>query len=902
MDTGQDDPAKGNKRPRQRRTPLPELAELTANLNRAFRDSQYETRTQLVNRTDLSPSEVSEMLSGTARRGPDAYRRLAEALGVAPKDINSWLAKVDERRERTAGLTSPVSLEAPVALLPPSVRGRTTLWAELRRRLTSPARRLLVLHGMGGSGKSTLALRLVSFAQDRGIPAWWVPALDEETVAAHLYELAAALGATTRELAAARATGNGPRLLWGLLDKLEGPWLLVLDGADRLPAKASGSVADGTGWIRPSARGLVVITSRDSNPHRWGTRANRRPVKPLGRDDAGQVLLDYAPEAGRAQEAQDLGERVGGVPLALHLIGSYLRTSFGAATTFTQYQAELERRTAAFLDQGGPTVPPAARTHAHLRQMITYTWELSLDALDERGMSDARTLLRLLSGFAPTPLPVDTLDPELLAGRIGGEPTTVSAKEVFTPGTPPSEDERDRLLAALADMGLIDVDRTSEGTRWLQMHSLVAEVSNLHLHKDSERAQSTALLVCRLLCDFDDHHQPSAPENWPLWAMLVPHVRHVLDNAPDSPEGKFIRIGLVWACEQAANYLNRSGDTAAARRLLEQASHLTDRPDAARTFRPLLNRRRAEYAADPQERVRLAGRAMREGLVTSEFPPEEWLRAAQMRAAGLLEVGSVARAAEEIDAYVKLAEQVLGARHRVTVDIRLTRANVWTTQDKHQAAVDELTALLHIVRQDPEAGEEDGIRINLAAALTSLGDFEVAEEHARAVIRARARRLGPDHPDTLRNRILLAGILRGQQRMDEALRESADALALARRRLPPGHETILSLHLSAAEALAWSGNLERAEEELAALEPAMNRLTVPAQLWMNYLKQVHLVRRWRREGMPSRDDLVAMGLGKQDPELQRALLAAVREHNATIVELNNRAGLKTPPIQTLDDH
>ncbi|MFE1315729.1 tetratricopeptide repeat protein [Streptomyces sp. NPDC058755] len=896
---------------RNRRTPLPELAELTANLKRAFQDSRYKTQTQLVRETDLAAGEVSEMLSGTARRGPEAYRRLAKELGIPRKIIDSWLTKVDERRERTAGVASPVSLEAPVGMLPPFVRGRLNLWAELRRRLEAPAGRLLVLHGMGGAGKSTLALRLTAFAQDRGIPAWWVPALDEETMAAHLYELAAALGANARELAAARASGTGPQLLWRLLDKLEGPWLLVFDGADDLPVMANGVVADGTGWIRASAHGLVLVTSRDSNPHRWGNRANRRPVKLLGRSDAAQMLIDYAPKAGSAQEAENLAERVGCVPLALHLIGSYLRTSFGAATTFAQYQAELERRTAAFLDQGGPGALPIDRSKAYLRQLIMHTWELSLNALDARGLPAARTLLRLLSGFAPTQLPISTLHPDLLTGRIGDESTAVSAREVFAPGTPPGEEERDRLLGALADMGLIDVGRTSEETHWLQVHSLVAEVSNLHLHKDPARAQSIALLVCRLLSDFDDHHKPSAPENWPLWAMLVPHVRHVLDHTPGTPGADLIRPGVIWACEQAANFLARSGDTAAAKRLLDEVSHLADGDDAiAQRFRPLLNRRRAEYTADPQERIRLSTRALRElatdavsqGQFAPEFSSEERARAGQMRVGGMLQAGSVARAAEEVEAYVALAEHALGTHHHVTVDLRLTRASVWSAQGKHQEAAEELTSLLDITRQHAEAGEQDRIRFNLAAALTSMGNFEEAERHVREVIEARATRLGADHPDTLGGQILLAGILRGRLQWDESLRESADALVLARRRLPSEHETVLSLRLSLAETLAWSGKLEQAAEELTALEPFMDRLKVPVHLWANHLKQVHLVERWLREGVPSYEDLVAMGTGKKrDSRLARAVLTAIREHNATIVDHNNRAGVATPPVQTLDD-
>ncbi|MEU3693162.1 NB-ARC domain-containing protein [Streptomyces narbonensis] len=413
-----------------KRTPLPELAEITSRLKAAFRASRFTSQMQLVRETDLAQGEVSEMLSGTARRGPDAYRRLAKPLGIPEKTIDAWLTEVDERRERTASISVPVSVEPPVGILSPYLRGRSKLWAEMRRRLTTPARRMLVLHGMGGSGKTALALRLADFAKDQGLRVWWVPALDEATMAAHLYEVAVSLGATTQDVARARAAGTGPQLLWRLLESLAEPWLLVFDRADELPATTHGAVADATGWIRASNRGLALVTTRDSNPNLWGNRANRRPVKPLDRADAAQVLLDHAPLAGSEQEAADLAERVGGLPLALHLIGSYLRMSAGATTTFTQYHAELDRRTAAFLDSSGPRGTHAGRDKAHLKQLIMHTWELSLDALGAQGLPATRPLLRLLAGFAPVPLPVNTLDPDLLEGQ---------AQDVFTPMDPPDE-------------------------------------------------------------------------------------------------------------------------------------------------------------------------------------------------------------------------------------------------------------------------------------------------------------------------------------------------------------------------------------------------------------------------------------------------------------------------------
>ncbi|MFD7278383.1 tetratricopeptide repeat protein [Streptomyces sp. NPDC059862] len=898
-------PSRGDGAGKGKRTPLPELAEITSRFKAAFRESRFDTQTQLVRETDLAQGEVSEMLSGTARRGPEAYRRLADALGIPRKTVDEWLTEVDERLERTATVAVPVSVEPPFGILPPHLRGRSKLWAEMRRRLTSPAARMLVLHGMGGSGKSALALELARFAKDRAFRVWWVPALDEDTMVAHLYEVAVSLGATTQDVARARAAGTGPHMLWRLLEGLDEPWLLVFDGADELPTTGNGAVADGTGWIRASGRGLVLVTTRDSNPHLWGNRANRRPVKALDRVDGAKVLLDHAPGAGSEEEAGDLAERVGGVPLALHLIGSYLRMSAGAATTFTQYHVELDRRSAEFLDIAGPRGARAGQDKASLRQLIMHTWELSLDALGAQGLPATRPLLRLLAGFAPIQLPVNALDPNLLQGRAGAEQTGQSAQEVFAPMDPPGEDERDRLLAALADMGLIDIGRTSANVRWLQLHALVAEVSNLHLKKDPERTRATTLLVHCLLYDYDEHHKPSEPENWPLWTMLVPHVRYLLDHAPKDLDDT-LRTSLVWACEQAANYLNRSGEPSAASRIVAQAKGMTEPKTSigksrqwSRTLskiqRANQDTRLAEYSRDPQERIRLATRALRQGISTPGFPPEYLIRSAQMRVAGLLGAGSVARAEREVDEYVELSESCLGPEHWNTVDLRFTRAAIWMQRGEMRKAADELRDLLNLTSQHPgEAGDEAAIRNNLAAALAELGCFPEAEAHAREALGARIQKFGNDHPETFRSRMVLSTILGLRGSPEEAVEELDDTLARARRQLESGHPIIRALRLSHAEALAWAGRLDEAAKELAELEPE----TAPFKESLMHLKVKHLVERWQREGIPPHEERVSR---KGDEELAGVLLSAIREENSRIVMKNTRAGIPTPPWETVPD-
>jgi len=113
-------------------------------------------------------------------------------------------------------------------------------------------------------------------------------------------------------------------------------------------------VKDGSGWLRPldTGRGLVVVTSRDGPEGDVGNVGPAAQGGVLDDDDAAQVLIDMRHKAGSRQDAAALAHRLGGLPLALRLAGSYLRESVNRpaafadpamAGTFAGYQALLER-------------------------------------------------------------------------------------------------------------------------------------------------------------------------------------------------------------------------------------------------------------------------------------------------------------------------------------------------------------------------------------------------------------------------------------------------------------------------------------------------------------------------------------------------------------------------------
>ena len=719
-----------------------------------------------------------------------------------------------------------VSIAPPFGRLDASrpMRGRDELLAELVSGAVTAGHdgddlaRVHVIHGLGGCGKTRLALQVAFCAQERGSEVWWISAAEPNGLITGMRTLGRRLGITEAEL----EHGDAADLLWRRLTARQEPWLLVLDNADD-PAVLAGpgsNVAEGRGWLRPfsSQYGTVLVTSRDGSTTSWGSWSWRHRLAVLPGNEAAAVIADYAGHAtslGTPEDARDLAERLGGLPLALKIAGSYLAESvaipaaFAAPGMIRSYRQYRDALDAGDLEAVFPA-PGGELTRDQMRGLIGRTWELSLASQ----IPEARGVLCLLATFADAPIPYE------LVLHV----STLAASPLLRNITGPRLWEA---LQALDAFGLIDVDPTP-AIGVVQLHPLVRDTTAKQLGAaDGEQAAYlylAAILLARVIAK--ETGLPEDPQTWPLWQLLAPHATYIFDRIESVTELRDdTAAGAAYAANMAARYQAARGFLAQAEAIqrgavafmtqvlgAEHPGTLSPRHELARMMaRGDSAAAEAEYRKVLAARVRVLGPEHPDTLTTRH-------EIARMMA----ERGDYAGAEAEYRDVLAVWVRVLGPEHPDTLTTRHEIARMMAERGDYAGAEAEYRDVLAVwVRVlGPEHPDTLTTRHEIARMMAERGDYAGAEAEYRDVLAAKMRVLGSDHPDSLVSQHNIAWTMAARGDHAGAEAEFRDVLAARLRVLGPDHP-------STRATVEWIYSLEYLTRVTRGV-PAASVASIPA--------------------------------------------------------------------------
>jgi tetratricopeptide (TPR) repeat protein len=729
-------------------------------------------------------------------------------------------ARAEDQARRDDAFYSAVAglpVAPPVGQLPTKVCGREALLTELRRQMSVRKGCVWVLAGMGGVGKSTVALAAAKSAIDKGWRVWWINAADGATLTGCIVEMLHQLNAPASVTEAVRSGApTAAERTWRFLSNVGAAKraLLIFDSADDpaiLAGSAAANPAAGTGWLRPAhGKMMVVVTTRYKDREAWGQAITFREMRPLSDEASAEVLADLDPlvadSSGR--EALELGRRLGGLPLALHLAGNYLRSPFAEVRSFADFRAALDGSPHAMMNHDDPG--------DQVRAALQQTWNLSLEALAEGGRPQSRQLLYLLCCYSPaTPIPLSLFHAQLLQCLLcpdhsgvaaGGEPLNYLPRRL-----------RDG-WQALSEVGLIDVVTRVSGsvsTTALSVHLLVADVNRSLLLSTAESdlppISQAAIGLLQIAANELDLRLPA---DWPAWRELAPHVAAVLGWLANHLDRGTL-VTLLGISDNTARAILRSGSIALADSLVNSevaaAGTLGDEHPAylaARCSQATMMRWQGNYAA--AEKLYDQVLAVQQQVLGDAHP--DTLRTRHNLAWGMAYQERYAEAELVHRQVLADRRRVLGDDHPDTLDTRLRLAQVIAKQDRYEEAERLYQELIIDQRRVLGSDHPDTLdaRHALAEVIAAQRKHEDAERLHRHVLADRQKLLGSEHPETLESGHALAEVIAAQSRHKEAELLHRQVLTDRQRLLGRDHPDTLQSQNSLSAVIAAQTDTKKA--------------------------------------------------------------------------------------------
>ena len=800
----------------------------------ALNDDPFNERQRLIP-FRIEPCAPAGMLNVTyvdlleERRQPDGAAlalRILRALGFANPQIE--------------GLPPPPQgvLSPRTRIVHPLIRGARADFAvreKLMARLANSMRGLAkpiaapinseyvvsAVAGMGGVGKTVLARKFAHRHADKYCGVWWVEAEKHGRLLAGLAELGAELSAAIKgkaqesEEQAARAT----------LDLIERanyakPFLLIYDNV--------GKPGDIEWWI-PRAGADVLITTRWTE---WGGVADQIDVGVFEREEAIDFLCQRAGRPSDHEEAGQLAEALGYLPLALDHAGSLCRS--GRRTSFKEYRETLGRQRLQWKPSKGAAFGDYPESvwgslSLALERVIAGDPIANIDACPE-----AKTVIGVAALMAPTPIPISLFSQH----RI-------------------SSFDFDAAIRALSGVSLLSVVENESGDATLTVHRLVQAVMRDKLGEDRSKDKILELAV-ELLCSIIPQ-QPSDFVTWKACKALAPHALEILKLARKLKKN-YLQIGII--AFNVAQYLQAVANYSQVESLLKQSLSILEKSSGAKhphtaavlyelarlyqtqgryaEVEPLLNRslailkkrvnKRHPYTStvlhqlaclyqeqgryDEAEPLLKRSLAMDEKTVGVDHPS---ISATLHELARLyLALGRYAEAEPLLKRSLEIKEKAFGRTHPSMSAALLITAVLYRVRGRYAEAENLLKQSLMI---DLETFDEEhpytSVTLHELAQLYQVqGRYAEARPLLERSLRIRLRMLGPDHPCIGQSLDLVALCELGVGNLVRAESAAIEALSHRKARLFSSNPEIAHSLWTLARVMIGQGRSKEAEDVL----------------------------------------------------------------------------------------
>ncbi|MFC7330219.1 FxSxx-COOH system tetratricopeptide repeat protein [Marinactinospora rubrisoli] len=709
----------------------------------------------------------------------------------------------------------------------PNFVGRAELLRQLDDRLSRGTTAVLPhsLQGMGGVGKTQLALEYVYRSRHKYELVWWVPADTTAQIQQSLIDLAVRLGldigggeAAVAVRAALEALRSG---------RPYANWLLVYDNA--------GEPTDLRNFLPVDGSGRVLVTSRESA---WRTGPDSAlEVNVFDRAESIELLRRRGPATLTEEEADQIAEKLGDLPLAIEQTAVWL---YETLMPVSEWLGVFEQKAADLLS--------SVRPSADYPHSVAATMNMSLDRLRDTNPA-ALQLLRVCAFLAPKPIPR-----RLFYGARNIEAPQELAEVLSDPI------KLGRALRAIDKYALVRMDHRTES---FQLHRLVQQTLKLPL---STEEQLDLEHSAHMLLANQDPGDPTAAQEWPRYAELLPHVRAAnVVNCYDDWSRQLVLNEITflahWGSYQEALELAEHAvrywrehlgpdhsqtlrAMLAYAHVLRQLGRFQDAYDQCSDALDILTATRGpddEETLDARSKftwdLRNIGelqRALEVGREVYEkyqrlFGPDDLLTvgAAHLHAVGLRHTGYFLRALEiDSDVYRQRSE-MLGAEHPFTLGSRHARAIDLMEAGRYRDAMAEMEEIDQLIART--AAENSPGRLAALRTLSTLrrrnGMPQEALRLSESAWRMSLERNGPDAHDTVCSAACHALSLRAVDDMDAAVKLAEEVGQSYLSIFGPDHSHTASASVNLAVALRMTGrSAEALTMDEAAYEVLVDRL------------------------------------------------------------------------------